>query len=72
MISYVYMYAMFSDLEKLKKQVNNQYQQDTHLLFRHHLKITLILTPECRIGCDENAHPYFEWRVGYLFLCVVL
>ena len=63
MISYVYMYAMFSDLEKLKKQVNNQYQQDTHLLFRHHLKITLILTPECRMGCVENAHPFIYGMV---------
>ena len=60
MISYVYMYAMFSDLEKLKKQVNNQYQQDMHLLFRHHLKITLILTPECRMGCVENAPPRID------------
>ena len=57
MISYVYMYAIFSDLEKLKKQVNNQHQQDTHLLLGRRLTLTLILTPGYRMGCDENADP---------------
>ena len=78
MISYVYMYAIFSDLEKLKKQVNNQHQQDTHLLLGRRLTLTLILTPGYRMGCVENAHPQellktafysCEIRIHYAICC---